>query len=815
MAFTLNLDQSERVRCNQAGGKGYTLAKLRQAGFPVPPGFVITTNAYWDYVTANGFDALIADALACDHPAAASARIVAAFEAGVIPAPIAAAIGDAYRALGEGRVAVRSSALTEDGGNASFAGQYESILDVLDYGELLAAIRRCWASLWSTRALAYRRLRAWGDVPAMAVVVQEMVSARQSGVAFTCDPVTSDHRVIIIEAVNGGGDALMGGRVTPQRYAVPRDGGWRQAGAGVLDAVQLETVVRLAQQVERWADCPQDVEWALDAAGQIQLLQARPITAMEGNQIFTAGEAPEPGYYWTRDNVGEVVPEPVTPLSWSVLEPLGNSAFASVLRRLGVDDYPDAGLFGRFYGRVYLNQTLFQAMMGHFYISRAGWRALPRLTLAALRALLLLRRLPAESEDVIELVLEHRCSEKDLAFWRRVGTTVMEVHLAVSVIAELLYQALGKLMELWNLDDIPVTALTAGLTGVRSAEAGRKLAVLAGTVRRDENLRALLLREEVEDLPDRLLETDSGRVLWAQIEAFLAEHGYSAAQEFELATPRWRDDPAILLRVLQTQVRAMNQVPATDPGTVRRDAVARVERELNWLQLLVFHRVLRWTQDFTVIRENLKYHFVIAHGHLRDRYLALAERLVANGRLAHLEDIFFLTTDEVSALKEGSLTPDEREMRIAGRRQEWAADRRATAPFALHQLADGRLRAAAASVPSEGQDGARLCGFAASPGVYTGRARVVLTLADGIALEPGEVLVTQATSPAWAPLLLSANALVTEIGGTLSHGAIIAREYGLPAVLNVADATQLIRSGQLVHVDGFDGTVQLLEDADA
>lgn len=804
----LPLDQIGGIRRDRVGGKGYTLARMCRAGFPVPPGFVITVDAYRAFIAANDLDVLIGEALACDPSPSASARIETAFEEARIPSAISDAVREAYHALGEGEVAVRSSAFAEDGEFASFAGQYQTVLDVVGLDALIAAVRCCWASLWSERALAYRaRLPVMGQAPAMAVVVQRMVPAAQAGVAFSCDPVTGS-RDVVIEAVGGRGEALVSGGRTPRRYVVPRDGcaPSAQGAPELLSAARLENVVRLVHEVEAWAGRPQDVEWALDETGQIHLLQARPITLIGSSEADEAAR-------WTRDNVGEVIPEPVTPLSWSVLEPLGNSAFAGVLQRLGIGEYPDGGLFGRFYGRVYFNQTLFQAMMARFYPSRAGWRALPRLAATALRAFLLLIRLPAESEGAIQVVEEHRHSTKDLAFWRGLSTATMEVHLAVSVLAELLYQTLDKLLDLWGVDGIPATALTAGLTGVRSAEVGRALAALAGQVRRDEHLRALVLGAGVEDLEARLSETASGRALWAQIEAFLAEHGHIAAQEFELAAPRWRDDPAIILRVLRAQVRARGRSSAADPAKARRETIAQVEGKLSWPQGIVFRRLLRQAQVLTAARENLKYHIVIALGHLRDLYLAQAERLVVTGQLVSSDDIFFLTIGEVAALAEGRLTSGEIENRVADRRQKWEAAKRATPPFALDQLADGRLRTAAAPGTPEDGEAPLLRGFAASPGVYTGRARVVFTPDDGVALEPGEVLVAPSTSPGWSPVLLSAGALITEIGGTLSHGAIIAREYGLPAVLNVADATRRIRNGQMLQVDGGRGLVQFLEES--
>ena len=822
--FIRHLDEIEPPHRDQAGGKGHTLARLRRAGFPVPPGFVVTTDAYRAFTAANGLAGLVREAVAGDDLALASARIEAAFEEAEMPPAIVTAVCAAYLTLGEGEaarpVAVRSSALAEDDQAASFAGQYETHLGVIGCDALLAAVRCCWASLWSERALAYRvrlGLGYTGDAAAMAVVVQHMVPVVRAGVAFTLDPVSGRRDVVVVESVAGMGEPLMDGRATPLRYVVQREDDLLRSGAGMPDAVWLAAVVGLAQGVEAWAGQPQDVEWALDETGHVYLLHARPITVTE-----TA--AREVVALWTRDNVGEVLPDPVTPLSWSVLDPLGNRSFAGVSRRLGVNDCPAAGLFGRFYGRVYFNQTLFQALMGRFYPSHGGWRAAPRLALTALRALLLLRRLPKESETAMGAILAQRRSEEDLdvatlappdvlarlTAWRDLGAAAMAIHLAVSVMAELLYQALDKILTHWG-DGTTAAALMAGLTGVRSAEAGQALAALARRVCQDENLRGLVLAPAIEALPARLAEAEAGQALWAGIEAFLAEHGHSAAQEFELAAPRWRDDPTIILSALRAQVRVHVGGTVADAAAARRTAAARVEGRLGPLKRCIFRRLLGWARAYTVTRENLKYHFVIAHSRLRDLYLALAAQLVAVGRLIEPEDVFFLTAREVTALVEGGLTSDEGRGCVVERRQAYDADRQAAPPLALHQLADGRLRPVAPSAAVSSNDGQLLRGFAASPGSYTGRARVLLTPADGADIEPGEVLVAPATSPGWAPLLLAAGALVTEIGGTLSHGAIIAREYGLPAVLNVADATRRIRTGQLVHVDGLRGVVRVLE----
>jgi len=460
-----------------------------------------------------------------------------------------------------------------------------------------------------------------------------------------------------------------------------------------------------------------------------------------------------------------VVPDAVTPLSWSVLDSLSNQSFTGALHRLGVEVAPAANQFGCFYGRVYLNQTLFQTMMSRFYPSQAGWLAAPRLVLMAARALWLLHRLPVESEKVINRILSKRRAVEGLelkalapeetldrlADWRQLGNVTMEVHLAVTVMAHLLYQALDKLLGHWCDGTTTAAALTTGLTGLRSAEAGKALSFLAQQVCQDEQMRGLILATTPEALPARLVETNTGKALWAQINAFLAEHGHSSEQEFELAAPRWRDDPSIILSALQLHVRAAAEKPSVDIATARHMAITQVKNRLTLPKRLLINQLLHMAEVFTVTRENLKYHFVIAHSRLRDLYLTLATRLVADGCLVGTDDVFFLTAGEVANLAEGKLTTDESLGRASERRYAWRADRRIVPPSVFDQFPDGRLQPVMSTTKSEQHGDQLLRGLAASPGSYTGRARILHTQADREDFEPSEVLVVPAISPAWAP----------------------------------------------------------------
>jgi pyruvate,water dikinase len=834
----LHLDEiREESQRDQAGGKGYTLARMRRAGFPVPSGFVVTADAYRAFTHANGLDTVIASAMDARNPAEISSLIRVAFEEAEIPPAVVAAIRTACIAFGEASAAVRSSALAEDDVGTSFAGQHDTFLGVDGVAAVLKAVRGCWISLWSERALAYRaHLLPVSEIrhsrtshAAMAVIVQRMVPAAYAGVAFTLDPISGRRDVVVIEAVTGVGAPMVSGRIAPQRYVVQKKDGYPEVipDASAISPAQLAAVTRLAQETAAWAGQPQDVEWVLDTDGNVHLLQSRPITVVPSSQMMQtdAGEHRHGKVVarWTRDNVGEVLPAPVTPLSWSVLDPLGNLSFEAVLRRLGIRDHPSSGLFGRFYGRVYFNQTLFQETMSRFYPSRGGWRVLPRLATMAVRVLWLMKSLPRAGEMVISQVLEQYRSGRDLdlavltpddllvelSSWRRVEGATMEVHLGISAMAQLLYQALDKVLDRWCDGTVTATDLTVGLSGLRSAEAGQALAAVAQQVHQDSSLRGLVLASSPELLAGNLANTKEGEALLEQLEAFLLDHGHSTSQEFELAAPRWRDDWSVVLSALQAQVRvAADKETMGDPMTMRLEATERVKNQLFRPRYWFLHRLLHKTHRFIVVRENLKYHFVIAHSRLRDLYLALASRFVSAEWLADPKDIFFLTTQEVAAMVHGRL--EGADGLVAERRKMWEADLKVSPPLVIDQLDDGRMYPVSSPTQQMNGYGQILRGFAASPGSFTGRARILLNPTDGADIEPGEVLVAPATNPGWAPILLAAGALVTEIGGILSHGAIIAREYGLPAVLNVDRATHRIHTGQLIRVNGSQGTVELL-----
>jgi phosphohistidine swiveling domain-containing protein len=546
---------------------------------------------------------------------------------------------------------------------------------------------------------------------------------------------------------------------------------------------------------------------------------------------------------WTNDNVSEVIPGIVTPLTWAVLGPLGNGAFVHFLHRVGVRRCPDTGLFGRFYGRVYLNQSQLQRLMSRFYPShlcqmngrRFGLWGLFRasLTLAGtgLRTLVLIPVLPRQAARLVKIIplelelalapgeLTEQRLVSEIERWQQIDQEAMDLHLAVTIFATLLHTLLDRLVRQWSDGSVETAHLLTGLPGMKSAEMGRDLEALAAEAAADPELGDRLLTGEPSALFEHVRRLPPDHHFARQLDAFLDKHGHASFHEYELVFPRWREDLGHVLQMLQNHLRAVCEGRADldpeDQRTTRRRTTAAMRNRLSaGPRRALFEVLLHWTQCYSVARENMKYTFVMAHSHLRELYLGLAARLVEQGALTETDDLFFLTGEEITAFLGGQTNEETLARTIFSRRAEYQTElARTKPPSIVERRPDESLHAVGEHGQILESDKTILRGIPASPGRVTGRARVILDPQISAHLEHGEILVAPSTNPAWTPLLLGASALVTDIGGLLSHAAIVAREYGLPAVLDVKVGTRVIRTGQRLVVDGYTGMVSLLDEA--
>ncbi len=837
--LTVSLAEIDRGAVALAGGKGANLGDLVQAGFPVPDGFVLTTRAYGLAAEAAGVDAA--------RPAEAGERL----RTSPVPDVIANAARKAYDALGSGRVAVRSSATAEDLPGASFAGQQDTFLDVSGEEGLLDAIRRCWASLWNERAVAYRHANGVDDTKvSLAVVVQEMVDASAAGVLFTADPLTGRRRHAAIDAVAGLGEKLVAGAVDPDHYAVDVASHEivQRPAAGktsVLSDQEVLTLAEFGDRVERHFNAPQDIEFALDQERHVRLVQSRPITTLyplpedapdpeqelrvyfSGNvfqgyfepitpmgiQFFRllsgalsgmfgfpvddpvagSGILKDPGMRLYVD-VTPIVRDPVGRRVFMTLTSMGEARSSTVLVQLASDPRLPLARRSRFHSVRAIGGAMIRAGVPHaaFRVIRSPNRTPERYVREIeefARIDLPSDATPAQRLDAFERLI---LSVVPRMFPRMIGT-ILPAMLSFALAARLLR---GRA----RMDELQI--ITRGAPHNPTTEMDLELWALCADVRADaDSLKALLGRTPAElaagyrdgALPPRLQ---------AGLKSFLARYGFRSVGEIDIGVERWSENPEHILGALANYLRLGDDALAPDAQFAKgeREAEAMIASLLGRVhgpRRAILRVVLGRVRALIGMREAPKFQIIrLLATPSRELLKPVGHELVTRGLLADEDDIFFLTLPEARRAAGGE---DMREL-VAARRDAFDHEHaRRHIPRLL--LSDGTDAEAALVSVSEG-----LRGSPASPGVVSGTARVIRSPA-GARLEPGEILVAPSTDPGWTPLFLTAGALVMEMGGMMSHGAVVAREYGIPAVVGVAGATEQITTGQRVTVDGSAGTV--------
>ena len=840
--YTCPLDE-EGLGVSEIGGKGQSLARLASAGLPVPQGFHITTAAYDAFVAGHGLTsritALIGNPAAGDTSDHAAYSIAALFADHKIPRQIAAEVLGAYYRLGSPPVAVRSSATAEDLPDASFAGQQSSFLNVTGDDQLLAAVRRCWASLWTARAISYRaRHQIAPDTVSLAVVVQELIDADSSGIVFTADPVTGDDSMIEINAAWGLGETIVGGQVSPDVVTVERSSGrvmrtvintktimmrpapsgttvvsvpTDQQAAPALTPQQISRLVNLAVAVEDLFKDPMDIEWC-QAGDQLFILQARPITTAIHPDPWNDSRSGD--FLWTNTNVGEAIPDVMTPATWSMVQVFLTDAMATA-------SIPPYVGYGRIGGRIYLNLSVMMTLSAAVGVSEKRYRSLTEEVFGRLPADLEIPPVQAHRLAVIRAVLpmglhvfgEARRDVKVLDAYlaehpalcdrRRteIATIAKPVELAdlwVSVISPEFDRVSWMLSAATRssgasfittrkrlqrlVGDAAANALTAGLGG----QAGQ--------------LASLGLLDGLEQVATGEIDRDT----------FNRRYGHRGPHEFEISLPRPGEDPAWIDQrlaeraALATSYRELLEVQEHKRG----EAWAELEQR-HPVQARILRRQVRGWAKISRDRERARSE-VIRYFWVLRAYAQRAGELTGWG-----EDIFFLDKAEIVRVLEGETISTKL---IKQRRRAYqsysalppypALIRGTFNPYAW--AADVNRRSDVFMSGSRSEADVAVRGFPGSAGIVEAKVRVLGDAADGGALQPGEVLVTTVTNVGWTPLFPRAAAVVTDVGAPLSHAAIVARELGIPAVIGCGNATMRLRTGDLVRVDGTAGTVEVL-----
>ncbi|MBM0202492.1 phosphoenolpyruvate synthase [Micromonospora sp. STR1s_5] len=859
----LDLREVDETQVSDVGGKAAHLGALsRIDGIRVPAGFCVTTAAFRRIMaqTPSIDDRL--DQLSRLSPddreaiRTLSAEIRRSVEETPIPGDLAAAITSTLDRFGErAAYAVRSSATAEDTPTASFAGQQDTYLNVVGPEAILRHISRCWASLFTERAVIYR-LRNGVDhrTVQMAVVVQQMVFPDASGILFTADPVTGNRKVATVDASFGLGEALVSGLVNPDVFTV-RDGevvagtvaakqravtalpggGTREVAIDrqrqeqpALTRAQVVRLVGLGRRIEAHFGRPQDIEWCL-VDDDFQIVQSRPITTLFP---IPAADDQENHVYLSVGHQ-QMMTDAMRPLGLSMWQLTAIAAMLEAGGRLFVDatrllasPTSRAGFLTMAGKSDPLMRHALETLIdrGDFVPTLPDGGGPPRLTTGGASTSI-------ETDPAIVTELIER-SKASIAALRRdiatvTGTALFDFLLKAfqehkRVLGDPLnMQAIMAGMEAtWWLNDQlhewlgeknGADTLTLSAPGNVTSEMGLALLDVADVIRPYPEVVAFLQDVAHDDFLVELPKVAGGAEARAAIEAYLDRYGMRCVGEIDITRPRWSERPSTLVPVL------LDNIKLFEPGAARRrfeqgqqQAQQRAQEVLTRLRALPdgqqkadeTARMIDRVRTFTGYREYPKYDIISRYFIYKQALLAEAERLVRAGVLTETEDVFYLTFEEFHEVARTHRVDDEL---IRQRRDAFRSYQALTPPRVL--TSDGE--AISGAYRRDDVPAGALAGVPVSSGTVEGRARVILDMAQAD-LEAGDILVTAHTDPSWTPLFVGIAGLVTEVGGLMTHGAVIAREYGLPAVVSVLDATRLIRDGQRIRVHGSDGYVEIL-----
>jgi pyruvate,water dikinase len=860
--YVLGLEEIDKTQVALVGGKGAHLGELsRIEGIRVPAGFCVTTDAFRRIMTTVPWIDDQVDRLSRLDPddreaiRTLSAEIRRTLEGIAIPDDLAAAITRSVARLGEQAAhAVRSSATAEDLPTASFAGQQDTYLNVIGSAAVLQHVSRCWASLFTERAVTYRLRNGFDHRKAhMAVVVQQMVFPQAAGILFTADPVTSNRKVAYVEASLGLGEALVAGLVNADVYKV-RDGEVvakavatkqltihaspaggtqepaiepeRQEQPALTDA-QIVQLAQLGRRIEAHFGHPQDIEWCLVDDG-FQIVQSRPITTLF--PIPAAGDRENHVYV----SVGhqQMMTDAMKPLGLSLwqlttLRPMseaGGRLFVDVAQALG-SPTSRAGLLEVLGRSDPLIGDALQTILerGDFIPTLADEG--PGVTLGGGAPA------PIETDPAIVTELIER-TEASIATLEgdirtKSGSALLDFILAdVQELKRILFDPqslqviraameatwwLNEQVQAWLGEKDAADTLTQSVPNNVTSEMGLALLDVADVIRPHPDVVAFLQHVEDESFLDELPTLEGGLAARDAIQAYLDKYGMRCVGEIDITRPRWSERPTMLVPMLLGNIK--NFEPGAGERRFEHGQLEAWKKEQEVLARLLAlpdgerkadetKRMIDRVRTFSGYREYPKYGMVSRYFIYKRALLEEAERLVQAHVLREKEDIFYLTFQELHDVVRTHQVDDHL---IRQRKDAFRSYQALTPPRVL--TSDGEV--VAGTYPRVDVPAGALVGLPVSAGTIEGRARVILDMAEAD-LEAGDILVTAYTDPSWTPVFVAIKGLVTEVGGLMTHGAVIAREYGLPAVVGVEHATRLIRDGERIRVHGTDGYIEIL-----
>ncbi len=839
--YTIPLDSPSSKAIHRVGAKASRLAEMGLNGFSIPSGFVITTDAFFDFCRHNGF-------LDTVQKWAADPAVKQDILNGEFPLAMKKEILKSAETFSFNAYAVRSSATMEDSAHHSMAGQLETFLNT-PKEHLLIRIKTCWASMFGDAIGAYAQKSKMSVAPSMGVIIQEQIDSVVAGVLFTMDPVTQSADHLILEWVMGLGDRLVSGSETPERRYFRRNTPVQvqtENMPSVLSAF-LDELLSQALEVEKLFQDPLDIEWCITQTGPV-FLQARPITGISGKDRVI----------WTNVNMVENFPDVLAPFSWSIVDTFYIHYTHHMMRLFSWSEkqlFEARSIVNNFTGiqagRIYYNlsnwysaahllpfghllKRLLNSFIGQNVPMGSTAKPTPKGRRSAMQSILFWLRIP-----ILFCAAGHHIREYEKQFyahrnrWRRspygkrslvelldVLDSVLHGFVnryyfnpaMVDLLSAIFPGGLKLLTKKWlsshfgNTDLLSVQ-LMQGIN-IKSVEPAGLIQLIADGISSDPELKDLLIQKDYvkleECLPSALKE---------RLNHFMFRFGGRCYHDCTMATPTFEERHDLFWQLVDKYQRAKH-TPASNGAGRSVPPGARVKRALkhfSWGRKLIFLFVLKQAHRAIGLRERSRIIRSLLFGEIRHIALAMGRKLVEKGHLIEDEDVFFLHWSEIKEIAHGKYQfpetiPDLIRMRKKAFEQNNGVD-----PPSLFIRDQSTYFEVQDSLPSNRASSvAMMSGTAVSGGRITAVAKVVLDPVDHNTLEPGEILVARATDPGWTPLFRIAGGLILEKGGMLSHGAIVAREFGIPAIANVEDATTLINDGQILSINGDTGKIRVV-----
>ncbi|MBY7104019.1 phosphoenolpyruvate synthase [Bacillus sp. 6YEL31] len=865
-SFVLDFQEIEKTQLFLVGGKGLNLGELSNIqGIQVPEGFCVTTVGYEKAIEQIEVFHTLLNQLAIlkiedrDQISEISKKIREAIMAVEIPVDVVESVAHYLSRFGnEHAYAVRSSATAEDLPYASFAGQQDTYLNIIGKEAVLQHVRKCWASLFTDRAVIYRMQNGFDhNQVSIGVVVQKMVFPVASGILFTADPITSNRKVLSIDASFGLGEALVSGLVSADNYKVKEDeivekviatkklaiygrkeGGTEtkkiapnQQKVQTLIEQQILQLARIGRQIEAYFGCPQDIEWCL-VDDTFYIVQSRPITT-----LYPIPEAnDQENHVYVSVGHQQMMTDPLKPLGMSLFQltsfgprfQAGGRLFVDVAQRLASPASREFLLNTIGESEPLIKDALMTVIERDNFIkllpdeeekslgkSMPPASSQPQIENDPAIVTDLIKNSQASIEelkqsiqtksgsDVLDFILEDIQQLKKILFHPQSMAVIMAGMNALSWINEKMEQWLGEK----NAADTLSQSVQNNIT----SEMGLALLDVADVIRPYPEVIAYLQHIEDDSFLDELVQFKDGEKVRDAIEAFLNKYGMRCSGEIDITKTRWSEKPTTIIPMI------LNNIRDFEAGASKRkfeeglqEALKREEELLDKLQYLAdgkqkveeTKRMISIIRNFAGYREYPKYGMINRYFIYKQALLKEAEQLVRNNVITEIEDIYYLTFEE---LHEVVRTNKLDYKVIHKRKNEYKLYEKLTPPRVI--TSDGEIilgKYKRENLPTEA-----IVGLPVSSGVVEGRARVILNMEDA-SLEDGDILVTAFTDPGWTPLFVSIKGLVTEVGGLMTHGAVIAREYGLPAVVGVENATKRIKDGQRIRVHGTEGYIEIV-----